>query len=73
MTKKDINIENVATLMQQGLSDKKIAQINVLYIRAESFKRMISNIEPYMCECMKYKITVLIKFRESGKAIVIKW
>jgi len=29
---------------------------NTIYIKAESFRYMKSQIEPYMCECMKYKI-----------------
>lgn len=33
-----------------------IFKTNILYIKAESFRLMKSRIEPYMCECMKYKI-----------------
>lgn len=36
--------------------DTTIGKSNVLYIKAESFRRMVPMIEPYMCECMKYKI-----------------
>lgn len=33
-----------------------ICKSKVLYIKAKSFRYMKSQIEPYMCECMKYKI-----------------
>ena len=33
-----------------------ICKSHVLYIKAKSFCYMKSKIEPYMCECMKYKI-----------------
>lgn len=36
--------------------DTTVNKEHALYINAESFRRMIPNIEPYMCECMKYKI-----------------
>lgn len=36
--------------------DTTINKDHVLYINAESYRRMIPNIEPFMCECMKYKI-----------------
>lgn len=37
--------------------DTSINKSHVLYINAKSFRRMIPNIKPYMCECMKYKIS----------------
>lgn len=36
--------------------DTTICKSHVLYIKAKSFRLMKSNIEPYMCECTKYKI-----------------
>lgn len=36
--------------------DTTVNKEHILYINADSFRRMIPNIEPYMCDCMKYKI-----------------
>lgn len=36
--------------------DTSLCKSKVLYIKAKSFRYMKSQIEPYMCECMKYKI-----------------
>ena len=36
--------------------DTTLNENNVLYINAESFRYMVSNINGYICECMKYKI-----------------
>lgn len=33
-----------------------ICKSHILYIKAKSFKRMKTMIEPYMCDCMKYKV-----------------
>lgn len=33
-----------------------ICKEHTMYIKAESYRAMIPNIEPYMCDCMKYKI-----------------
>ena len=45
-----------AFLLKKFNIETTICKSHVLYIKAKSFRHMKSNIEPYMCECTKYKI-----------------
>lgn len=43
-------------LLRKFNIETTICKRHTLYIKAKSFHHMKSNIEPYMCECTKYKI-----------------
>lgn len=43
-------------LLEKFNIETTICKNHTLYIKAKSFRHMKSNIEPYMCECTKYKI-----------------
>lgn len=43
-------------LLEKFNIETTIYKNHTLYIKAKSFRHMKSNIEPYMCECTKYKI-----------------
>lgn len=43
-------------LLEKFNIETTICKNYTLYIKAKSFRHMKSNIEPYMCECTKYKI-----------------
>lgn len=43
-------------LLRKFNVETTICKRHTLYIKAKSFRHMKSNIEPYMCECTKYKI-----------------
>ena len=43
-------------LLRKFNIETTICKRHTLYIKAKSFHHMKSHIEPYMCECTKYKI-----------------
>lgn len=43
-------------LLEKFNIETTICKNHTLYIKAKSFRHMKSNIEPYICECTKYKI-----------------
>ena len=54
------NIEDLqkfqTLLLEKFNIETTICRNHTLYIKAKSFRHMKSHIEPYMCECTKYKI-----------------